>query len=217
MEFNPISTIYLCNVPIDNSYKNQIYFSNVNKQQEYFRSKVVKTFTNYLTVRKTLPDGSLQSSIKVDCGIDQLRTIGCNYLYYQNEHHGNKIFYAFINKMIYINEGTTELIFECDVYQTWLFNVELKASYVVREHAVKDIVGLNIVPEKFSFQDYDYEHLHYPAKNYIWNHYVCQIFENWTSKTLPNRKYISHFLYNSDVPNQRNLLHNPIPFHLHNS
>ena len=154
MAFNPSSTIYLCNVPIDNTYQNQIYFSSKSAQQSYFTNRVQKTFANYLTVRKTLPDGSLVSSVKVDANIDNL--YGCNYMYYQNANHGTRFFYAFITKLIYINEGTTEIIFETDVYQTWLFDVTLQPSYVVREHSVNDIRGDNIVPESFTFQNYEY-------------------------------------------------------------
>lgn len=157
MAFNPSSTIYLCNVPIDSTYKNEIYFANLTQQQNYFSSKVVKTFSDYLTVRKTLPDGSLQSSVKVNANIDTLQSLPCNYMYYQNANHGTKIFYAFITKMIYVNEGTTELVFETDVYQTWLKEATLKPSYVVREHSESDKIGEHLVPEKFNFQDYDYE------------------------------------------------------------
>lgn len=157
MAFNPSSTIYLCNVPIDSTYKNQVYFETNIEQQKYFLNKVVKSFSNYLTVRKSLPDGSMQSSVKVEANIDLLQSLGCNYMYYQNANHGTKYFYAFIEKLIYINEGTTEIVFETDVYQTWLFNVQLKRSYVVREHSKSDNVGENLVPENFNYQDYNYE------------------------------------------------------------
>lgn len=157
MAFNPSSTIFLCNVPIDSTYKNQIYFATKATQEGYFMGKVVKQLTNYLTVRKTLPDGSIQSSVKVDMNIDALQSLPCNYMCYRNEHHGTKMFYAFITKMIYVNEGTTELVFETDVFQTWFFDVEIKPSFVVREHSVTDAFGANITPEKFNFQDYVYE------------------------------------------------------------
>ena len=84
MTFNPTSTIYLCNVPIDSTYQNEIYFASPIQQQNYFSSKTVQPFTNYLTVRKTLPDGYLQSSVKVDANIDTLQSKNCNYMYYQN-------------------------------------------------------------------------------------------------------------------------------------
>ena len=160
MAFNPSSTIYLCNVPIDSTYQNEIYFASRTAQQTYFSSKVVKTFSDYLTVRTTRPDGSLQSSVKVNANIDTLRSLPCNYMYYQNANHGTRFFYAFITKFVYINEATTEIVFETDVYQTWMLDCTLKPSYVVREHSKTDDIGENLVPEKFNFQDYVYQLAH---------------------------------------------------------
>ncbi len=157
MAFTPSSTIYLCGVPFDNTYKNQIYFANATEQNNYFTNRVKKTFTDYLTVRKTLSNGQLQSSVKVSANIDDL--YNCNYMFYRNANHGTKIFYAFIKNLVYINEGTTEVIFETDVYQTWLFDVTIKDSYVVREHSKTDGKGDNVVPESFACQDYDYYQL----------------------------------------------------------
>lgn len=157
MAFNPSSTIYLCNVPIDSTYKNEIFFVSRSAQQNYFASKVVKTFSNYLTVRTTRADGSLQSSVKVDANIDYLRSLPCNYMYYQNANHGTRFFYAFITDLIYVNEGTTRIVFETDVYQTWMLDCEMQKSYVVREHSITDKIGENLVPEKFNFSDYVYQ------------------------------------------------------------
>lgn len=157
MAFNPNSIIYMCNVPFDSSYRHQVYFENVTEQNNYFSNKVVKTFTNYLTIRSTGPNGSLKSSVKVDANIDELRALGCNYMYYKNQHYTNKIFYAFIKNMVYVNEHTTEIVFESDVFQTWFLDVQIMQSYVVREHSRTDVVGDNVVPEAFNFQDFIYE------------------------------------------------------------
>ena len=154
MAFNASSTLYLCGVPIDNTYQHEIYFASKNEQYEYFSNRVVKTFTNYTTIRKTLADGGMQSSVKVEANIDDLYK--CNYMFYQNANHGTRYFYCFITNLIYINESVTEIVFETDVYQTWLFDVTFKESYVIREHSVTDYIGDNIIPEKFAFQDYNY-------------------------------------------------------------
>lgn len=155
MAFNPSSNIYLCNVPFDNTYQNQIYFPNKQSQATYFANRVKKSFLNYYVVRKVLPSGATQSSVKVEANIDSL--YNCNYMFYNNENHGTKWFYAFITNLIYVNENTTEVVFETDVYQTWRFDVELKQSFVVREHCTDDTIGKNTVPEKFNFQDYTYQ------------------------------------------------------------
>ena len=173
MAFNPSSTIHLCSVPIDSTYQNQIYFATKTAQQSYFQSKVVKSFSEYLTVRTARADGSLQSSVKVNANIDVLRSAACNYMYYQNEHHGTRIFYAFITKLIYINEGTTQINFEADVYQTWLFDVSIKPSYVVREHSETDKIGDNLVPESFNFQDYVYQLAHTDTTLDKWGYLIA--------------------------------------------
>lgn len=157
MTFNPSSTIYLCNVPIDNTYKNQLRFKTRDEQIQYFASRVTATFANYLTVRKTNADGSMVSSVKVERNIDDL--YNCNYMYYQNKNHGDRYFFAFITKLIYINEGTTEIVFECDVWQTWFKDITLLDSFVVREHSATDEIGDNVIPEPFNYSDYTYSKL----------------------------------------------------------
>ena len=154
MAFNPSSTIYLCNVPIDSTYKNQIYFATLTEQQKYFASKVKKHFTEYRTVRTVRADGSTQSTVRVECNIEVLQSLPCNYMYYRNANHGTKFFYAFITKFVYVNEEVTDIHFETDVYQTWLFDVSIKQSYVVREHSATDEIGDNVVQEKFNIQDF---------------------------------------------------------------
>lgn len=156
MAFLPNSTIYLCNVPIDSEYKNQVYFKTKDEQKAYFSGKSVKLLLSYLVVRKTTPNGSFQTSIKVDMNIDDVHSLGVNYLFYQNANHGEKYFYAFVDKIIYINEGTTELVFSTDVYQTWLFDVNILPSYVVREHSATDEIGEHLIPESFTANDYKY-------------------------------------------------------------
>lgn len=184
MAFNPSSTIYLCNVPIDSSYKNEIYFSSRTEQRNYFTNKVVKTFSDYLTVRTTRPDGSLQSSVKVNANIDLLRSLPCNYMFYQNANHGSRYFYAFITKLIYINEGTTEIVFETDVYQTWMLDCELKPSYVVREHTLSDNIGEHLVPEKFNYQDFVYQPAYDDNTLDNWGYLIATTDHNFFEQTM---------------------------------
>ena len=161
MAFIPSSSVWICKVPWDSTYKNQVYFKSIEEQNQYFARgtgiimNVVKhVLSDYLVVRKVLPNGRLQSSIKVGLNIDDL--YGCNYLRYQNANHGDKWFYAFITNLIYVNVNNTEIVFETDVWQTWCFDIEILPSYVAREHSETDEIGDNCVPEKFTAQDYDY-------------------------------------------------------------
>lgn len=170
MAFKPESTIYLCRVEFDSTYKNQVYFGNAVDQQQYFRDRAVRSYNDYLYVRRERPGGGTVSSIKVGTNIDLLATL--NYLYYTNDPTTAPIF-AFITKFIYINENTTEIVFETDVYQTWRFRTELKHSYVVREHSKTDAIGAHVVPEQFDCGEYVMSSLGHPAKLDKWGYLVA--------------------------------------------
>ena len=151
MAIMPDSTVWLLNVPFDNSYKNQIYFLTLGEQQEYFNNKIVKTFPDCSYVRKEV-DGKVHAGIRVDAHVDSLAI--CNYIMYTNSNYSSKRFYAFITEMVYKNDNCTEIYFETDCYQTWRFNIEVLPSFVVREHPYSDNIGEHRIPEDFSFKDY---------------------------------------------------------------
>lgn len=149
MAFTPISAVYLLDVPLDNTQKNQLYFETVGAQYGYFTSRIVKSF-NYVTyIRK-------DNKIRVQEEIDNLWN--CNYVMYQNGNFANKWFYAFITRMEYVNESTTDLYIETDVFQSWLFDVTINDSFVVREHVKDDTIGKNLVDEGLDTGEYIQEY-----------------------------------------------------------
>ena len=140
-----ISKVYLLNVPLENDYKNTLYFSSAAAQHTYFASKVVKSYTDFTYQRK-------DKIIRIPDIVDNLYT--CNYVMYQNSAYGSKWFYAFIDKMEYINDGRTDVTIETDVMQTWAFDYTVKASFVEREHTADDTTGANTVPESVEMGEY---------------------------------------------------------------
>jgi len=156
MAFSPSSTIQLFNENIDSAYQHQYYFDSIHTQNAYF-SNPVKTLSDYTTVRNILPGGSLQTSVYVDGNIDKYASI--NYMRFKNENIGDKWIYAFITKKVYINEDCTELVFETDVIQTWLFDFYLNPSFVEREHSDSDKIGEHLTPESFNFNDFLYREI----------------------------------------------------------
>lgn len=56
-----------------------------------------------------------------------------NYCMYQNKNYSNKWFYAFITGMRYVNDNTTFINIQTDVWQTWQFDLVFKRSFVERE------------------------------------------------------------------------------------
>lgn len=140
-----ITKVYLLNVPLENDYKNSLYFASKSAQQSYFASKVVKSYTDFTYQRK-------DNIIRIPAEYDTL--YNCNYVMYQNSAYSNKWFYAFITDMKYINDGRTDIEIETDVIQTWLFDYTLKSSFVEREHVSDDTPGIHTVPENVELGEY---------------------------------------------------------------
>ena len=149
MYIEPNSNIKIYNsVPLDNTYNHTLYFSSLSDQNAYFHgnSGILKynlTSQSYQRVVK----GSMRIAIKADNLYD------CNYLAFQNASFGSKWFYAFITGVEYVNNETSEITFEIDPVQTYLFDVQLKECYVEREHSSSDKPGDNIVAENIDIGD----------------------------------------------------------------
>ena len=152
MYIAPNTTIrMLKDVPLDNTYRNTIYFAYVANQTSYFSGKTKYTFAaqSYQRVQK----GTLRIGRKADDLYD------CNYLMFQNTAYGNKWFYAFVTGVEYVNNETSEVSFEIDVMQTWHFDYDIKMSFVEREMSITDKIGDNLVPENLEIGDYIYKDL----------------------------------------------------------
>ena len=142
---NPQGKIYLCNAPFKNDYKNQLKFSSLNNQNNYFTSIANKSYSDYNYMRK-------DRVIVVDDHIDNI--INNNYLFYQNTGKTTKWYYCFITSMEYVNDSATRIFIETDVWQTWCFNLNFNTCFVEREHVNSDSVGNNTVPENVETGSY---------------------------------------------------------------
>ena len=145
MTITPQGQLYLCKTKLENDYKNQLTFSNATAQLNYFNSVIQHTFDNYTYIKK-------DNVVQVGKNIDEI--IDCNYLFYRNTGFTNKWYFCFITNMEYVNENCTRITFETDCYQTWLFQIEYKQSFVEREHVNDDTVGLHTVPENLETGEY---------------------------------------------------------------
>lgn len=122
----PSGTIYLCaNAIVDSSYTNTVDFKNVSEQYAYWRSLTKYSISNVMYVRRT------QQYIKVDKTLNELEDV--NYLFFRAEEN-NKLYYCFVTSKEYVNDKLTHVYFETDVLQTYMFDYEVKQSYVVQEH-----------------------------------------------------------------------------------
>lgn len=136
----------LRNVPLENTYDHTLYFASASAQYTYFASKVAKNCTNYTYQR--VNKGMIRIDGKADLYYD------CNYMMFQNTSFGSKWFYAFINSVEYVNNETTEIQFEIDVIQTWLFDAHVEECFIERNHSRSDAIGDNIVPESIATGEY---------------------------------------------------------------
>lgn len=150
----PSTTVRVCqSIPLDNTYTDTILFTSKTAQESYFASKTKKTYSG-LTYQRLASNSSTWAIFLEDVA-DYF--YDCNYLCFQNGGFGNKWLYAFISDILYINENCTAITFEIDVMQTWLFDFEIKKSFIERMHVADDTISRNLVEEGLHFmQRYEY-------------------------------------------------------------
>lgn len=141
----PQTELRLIKCPIESDNRNQLTFSSATVQYNYFNSLPHLIVDNFTYQRK-------DNVIRYPAHIDSILTY--NYVMYQNENYSNKWFYAFITKMEYVNDNMTLITIKTDVYQTWLFSMVWKKSFVEREHVTDDTIGANTIPEQLETGDY---------------------------------------------------------------
>ena len=136
----PNSTVWLYKgIRLDPNYENTYWFASKAAQKTAFDAYLAYTFTAQSYCRAT------GNAIRVQRNPDDL--INCNYMAFRNTSFGDKIFYAFIDEVAYINNSTAEIRFTIDVLQTYFRDITFLPSYIEREHSATDNIGDNIVPE----------------------------------------------------------------------
>lgn len=156
----PNTNIMICRgVPFDNSYEHTFLPPNQTAQTAYFLLYVKITATSPNTQVATYRQHTYQrtnsNAIRIDAPIQDL--YDCNYLAFSNDSYENKIYYAFITQINYINDNCTEIVYELDVIQTYMFDYEFEDCYIERQHTPRDDVFGNTVPENLEIGDYVYK------------------------------------------------------------
>ena len=118
---------FIQGVPFDNNYAHTRWFTTRTEQFNYFNSfpKIERSQNNF---QKSTGRMAIDVSEHVETMMKY------DYLMYKNNSYGNKWFYAFILNVEYLDARTTRVYFEIDPIQTYMFDVDIKPSYVVREH-----------------------------------------------------------------------------------
>lgn len=182
----PSTTVRVCqSIPLDNTYTDTILFTSKSAQESYFASKTKKTYSG-LTYQRLASNSSTWAIFLEDVA-DYF--YDCNYLCFQNGGFGNKWLYAFISDILYINENCTAITFEIDVMQTWLFDFEIKKSFIERMHVSDDTISRNVVEEDLNFmQRYEY----YYVEN-------SRLFEGSTGSLDTDAEFDDHIIYDSII------------------
>lgn len=142
--YAPDTDLRLLSVPLTKGDGHQIDFATAAAQTAYFQGKTVKIYADFYYQRK-------DHYIDIPDVYDNLLT--CNYVMYRNTSHGSKWFYAFIDKMEFVNQNVTRVYISTDVFQTWLFDFTFKQCIVRREHTPTDNAYEHTLPEPIQTGD----------------------------------------------------------------
>lgn len=148
----PTSRIILLKNPIEIDYMNELTFSSREAQYNYFYN-LPKLECNNATYQRKDEVVSFPTDPKME-GITYDDLIQYNYCMYQNDKWSDKWFYAFIKEIIFDNIGMSYITLETDVWQTWMFDITFKRSFIEREHVNSDNYGEHTIPEGLETGEY---------------------------------------------------------------
>lgn len=144
MQYEPISKLWLLNVPIELNYTHTLLFDNKQEQQNYFldSQKVVKDLSN-------MKSTYLRENGNIVVPFNRDEILNVNYLVYINPNFANKYYYCFVNNIEYVSQNSCSISISTDIFQTYIFDVSLKTALVDRYIPSKkdDLVGAFTYPE----------------------------------------------------------------------
>ena len=143
------SKLIMCkNIKLDRDNMHVLSYTE-SQMLELCKSSGIKVAErdNYTFINK-----SDRSPITTD--ISYADCLKCNYIAFQNYNYSNKWYFAFIDKVEYVNDLTTRIYYTVDIFSTWLDYWSNKACFIIREHVNDDTVGLHTIPEGLEFGDY---------------------------------------------------------------
>lgn len=150
----PNSTIeFFSDINLSDKYTDSLYFASVSAKDTYFTNlnKVARVLTCSYTREN-------RGYVRVEVPMATL--IGATYMRFKNTSFENKWFYAFVDKVDYVNNQTTEVKFSIDPLMTWMGTFTLNECYIERQHTLNDGIGNNIAEEGIPVGDYVIENQH---------------------------------------------------------
>lgn len=132
--YSPQGTVYLGHVPWNNNYKH-VYHLGLSNAQDIIANFCTMQTSEYTYLRE-------DTDIRVPYNADSL--YGVNYCVYQNT---GKWFFCFVNTITFVNNNTSLLHLEEDLWQTWGGSLVWKTCFVARQHVSQDNLGQWRAPE----------------------------------------------------------------------
>ncbi len=144
---NNATVTLIRNSNISNDYKNTYYFDTLFEQRDFFLSRpILGEETNVSSFKTMATQGG---TFIIDYAINEI--FNANYLIIRDyTFFNNKDFYCFITSIKMISEYTTEITYEVDVLQTYMFDYEFNYCYIEREHVDDDTIGLHTLDENLN-------------------------------------------------------------------
>ena len=182
------SNIIICkNIKLDKSYKDVLDYTE-SQMVSLCQSNAVASANNYSFIRGER--GYIKTSFSYN---DALK---CNYMAFQNPDYSNKWFFAFIDEVIYDNDGTARIRYTIDEFSTWFDYWNPEPCFVEREHVSDDTIGLHTYPEGLEYGEYVINATGDVETNLQTTELIC-IGTSWlpdnTPFATPNRVYAGVF------------------------
>lgn len=138
--------VWLCNdIEFDKNYQhvcdvdNDTMYNIIDTHAKFKLDNLsyVSAENSYITIDKSYPE-----------------LLDINYIAYQNLNYSYKMFYAFVEKVEYLNNNATRLYFTIDIWNTWARECQGSMCFVLREHTLVDGIGNNTMTENLELGDY---------------------------------------------------------------
>ena len=135
------------NINMDKEYQNII---------DYSENELVSLCenNNHLVAKQNNYSFLKPNTNVINVGINYSTCLQANYIAMQNPSYSNKWFFAFIDRVEYNSESSTNIYYTVDEISTWWSYWTRKICYVEREHVNDDTVGLHTIPEGLETGDY---------------------------------------------------------------
>ena len=144
----PNSTIeFFGDLNLSDNYDDTLYFPSVAAKDAYFTA-----LPKLATAPTCTYTRENRGYVRVEIPMSTL--IGANYMRFKNTSFENKWWYAFVTKVDYINNQTTEIQFEIDTIMSWMGTFTLHECYIERQHTLRDGIGNNICEEGLPTGEY---------------------------------------------------------------